>query len=105
MLVFAADTVNLAYRFEGVNILAIEANYDQYILERCERLPDKVRHRITNSHMEIDTLCKYLRSLDLSSLREVHLLHLSDATSHEGHFINKVSRVVPPGVSVTACPK
>lgn len=105
VVVFAADTVNLAYRFPGVNILAIEANYDQYILERCERLPDKVRHRITNSHMEIDTLCKYLRSLDLSSLREVHLLHLSDATSHEGHFINKVTRAVPPGVRVTACPK
>ena len=105
VVVFAADTVNLAYRFPGVNILAIEANYDQYILERCERLPDKVRHRITNSHMEIDVLCKYLRSLDLSSLREVHLLHLSDATSHEGHFINKVTRAVPPGVRVTACPK
>lgn len=105
VVVFAADTVNLAYRFPGVNILAIEANYDKYILERCERLPDKVRYRITNSHMEIDTLCKYLRSLDLSSLREVHLLHLSDATSHEGHFINKVTRAVPPGVSVTACPK
>lgn len=105
VVVFAADTVNLAYRFPGVNILAIEANYDKYILERCERLPDKVRYRITNSHMEIDTLCKYLRSLDLSSLREVHLLHLSDATSHEGHFINKVTRAVPPGVRVTACPK
>lgn len=105
VVVFAADTVNLAYRFPGVNILAIEANYDKYILDRCERLPDKVRHRITNSHMEIDTLCKYLRSLDLSSLREVHLLHLSDATSHEGHFINKVTRAVPPGVRVTACPK
>ena len=105
VVVFAADTVNLAYRFPGVNILAVEANYDKYILERCERLPEKVRHRITNSHMEIDVLCKYLRSLDLSCLREVHLLHLSDATSHEGHFINKVTRVVPPGVSVTACPK
>ena len=105
VVVFAADTVNLAYRFPGVNILAIEVNYDKYILERYERLPDKVRYRITNSHMEIDTLCKYLRSLDLSCLREVHLLHLSDATSHEGHFINKVTRAVPPGVRVTACPK
>lgn len=105
IVVFAADTVNLAYRFPGVHILAVEANYDKYILERCEKLPEKVRHRITNSHMEIDVLCKYLRSLDLSCLREVHLLHLSDATSHEGHFINKVSRAVPPGVRVTACPK
>lgn len=105
VLAFATDTVNLRYKFPGLNILAIEANYDKNILERCEKMPEKVRHRITNSHMEIDTLCNYLSNLDLSSCREIHLLHLSDATSHEGHFINKVARVVPRGVAVTACKK
>lgn len=105
ILSFATDTVNLRYRFPGVNILAIEANFDKYILERCERMPEKIRHRITNTHMEIDVLCDYLRFLDLSSCREIYLLHLSDATSHEGHFINKVCRAVPRHVKVTACPK
>ena len=105
VLAFATDTVNLRYKFPGLNILAIEANYDKHILERCEKMPEKVRYRITNSHMEIDTLCDYLRSLDLSQCREIHLLHLSDATSHEGHFINKVARAVPPGIQVTACRK
>ena len=102
VLAFATDTVNLRYKFPGLNILAIEANYDKAILERCEKMPEKVRLRITNSHMEIDTLCCYLKTLDLSNVRNVHLLHLSDATSHEGHFINKVKRVVPPGVAVEA---
>ena len=105
VLAFATDTVNLRYKFPGLNILAIEANYDKNILERCERMPEKVKYRITNSHMEIDTLCDYLRSLDLSQCREIHLLHLSDATSHEGHFINKVARAVPPGIEITACEK
>ncbi len=105
VLAFATDTVNLRYKFPGLNILAIEANYDKNILERCERMPEKIRHRITNSHMEIDTLCDYLRSLDLSQCREIHLLHLSDATSHEGHFINKVARTVPRGIEITACKK
>ena len=105
VLAFATDTVNLRYKFPGLNILAIEANYDKHILERCERMPEKVRHRITNSHMEIDTLCDYLRSLDLSQCREIHLLHLSDATSHEGHFMNKVARAVPSGIEITACEK
>ena len=105
VLAFATDTVNLRYKFPGLNILAIEANYDKNILERCERMPEKVRYRITNSHMEIDTLCDYLRSLDLSGCREIHLLHLSDATSHEGHFINKVARAVPKGIEITACRK
>ena len=105
VLAFATDTVNLRYKFPGLNILAIEANYDKNILERCERMPEKVRYRITNAHMEIDTLCDYLRGLDLSRCREIHLLHLSDATSHEGHFINKVSRAVPRGIEITACKK
>lgn len=102
VLAFATDTVNLRYKFPGLNILAIEANYDKAILERCEKMPEKVKKRIQNSHMEIDTLCGYLRTLDLSNVRNVHLLHLSNATSHEGHFINKVKRVVPPGVAVEA---
>lgn len=105
VLAFATDTVNLAYRFPGVNILAIEANYDQEILARSERIPEKTRHRITNSHMEIGTLCRYLRGLDLTECREVYLLHLSDAMSHEGQFINRVRRCVPTGVRVAACPK
>lgn len=102
VLAFATDTVNLRYKFPGLNILAIEANYDKAILERCEKMPEKVKKRIQNSHMEIDTLCDYLRTLDLSNVRNVHLLHLSDATSHEGHFINKVARIMPPGVAVEA---
>ena len=105
VLAFATDTVNLRYKFPGLNILAIEANYDKGILERCEKLPDKVRHRITNTHMEIDVLCDYLKSLDLSECREIHLLHLSDATSHEGKFLDKVSRAVPGHVEVKICPK
>lgn len=104
-LAFATDTVNLAYQFSDLTILAVEANYDKYILERCEKMPEKVRHRITNTHMEIDVLCDYLRTLDLSGCREIYLLHLSDGTSHEDHFINKVRRAVPDGIQITACKK
>lgn len=102
VLAFATDTVNLRYRFPGVTILAIEANYDKAILERCQRMPEKVKHRITNSHMEIGTLCDYLSGLDLRQCRELHLLHLSKSTSHEGHFINKVARIVPGSVQIFA---
>lgn len=105
VLAFATDTVNLRYQFPGLNILAIEANYDKKILERCDKLPEKVRHRISNSHMEIDTLCDYLRTLDLSQCREIHLLHLSDATSREEEFIRKVTWAVPKGIKITACGK
>ena len=103
IFVYAIDTVNVPYNFPGVNVLAIEANFDRAILDRCERMPEKVRHRISNTHMEIDMVCRCLSRMDLSRCREIHLMHLSDATSHEGHFINKVQRVVGPGIPVRAC--
>ena len=94
--------MNLPYRFPGVNILAVEANFQQDILDRCQRMPEKTRHRIACTHMEIDRLCQCLKQMDLSRCRELVLLHLSDATSHEGQFINKVRRAVPPTVKVWA---
>lgn len=105
ILAYAIDTVNLPYNFPGVNLLAVEANFEQATLDRCERIPEKVRHRIANTHMEIDVLCRCLQRMDLSRCRELYLLHLSDATSHEGHFINKVARAVPRHVNVLACPR
>lgn len=103
-LAFATDTVNLAYRFPGVNLLAVEANYDKDILARCSKMPDKVKDRVKNSHMEIGTLCRYLQTLDLSQCRTVFLLHLSAAASDEGDFVRRAQRAVPDHVQVIACP-
>jgi phosphoribosyl 1,2-cyclic phosphodiesterase len=102
---FATDTVNLPYNFPGVNLLAVEANFQQDILERSERMPEKTKHRVSNTHMEIDRLCDCLRRMDLTQCRELWLLHLSSAMSHEGQFIYKVQRAVPPLVQVKACSK
>lgn len=102
---FATDTVNLPYNFPGVNILALEANFQQDILDRSERMPEKTKKRVSNTHMEIDKLCECLRRMDLRSCRELWLLHLSSAMSHEGQFVYKVQRAVPQWVQVKSCPK
>ena len=105
MFAFATDTVNLPYNFPGVNILALEANFQQGILDRSERMPEKTKKRVSNTHMEIDKLCECLLRMDLRACRELWLLHLSSAMSHEGQFIYKVQRAVPPWVQVKACSK
>lgn len=104
-LAFATDTVSFKYKLPGVNILALEANYDKDILARCDRMPDKVKQRVTNSHMEIGTLCSYLHEADLSACRELYLLHLSDASANEGDFVRRVRAAAPGHVRVTACQK
>lgn len=103
-LAFATDTVNLRYRFPGVNILAVEANYAEDILALCTHIPEKVIHRIRNSHMEIGTLCGWISTLELGQCRQIYLLHLSDSTSHEGRFVQQVT-AVSGGIPVCACPK
>lgn len=103
-LMFATDTVSLRYRFPGLNIVALECNYSEEILARAERLPEKVRHRITNSHMEIGRACAFLEALDRSRVRRIYLMHLSDACSNEGLFADLVERVCP-GIEVIVCPK
>lgn len=104
-LVFATDTVNLAYQFPGVNLVAVECNYSDDILNRSERMPEKVRHRIKNAHMSVIRCCNWLEKLDKSNVREVYLMHLSDACSNEWMFRRMVQDVVGPYIKVTVCPK
>ena len=103
-LLFATDTVNLAYRFPGVNIVALEANYDDEILARATRMPDKVRHRNQKSHMEIGRTCTFLKKMDRSLVHTVFLLHLSDACSNSALFQDMAERVCP-GINVIVCPR
>ena len=89
-LAFATDTVNLAYQFPGVGVMAIECNHSDYLVKRIAELPkDKVKHlkRASNTHMSLSRAYDFiLNQRDKSWLREVWLLHLSDAFSDEETF-------------------
>ena len=104
-LAFATDTGNIRYKLPGVNLLAVEANYQEEILSRCTRIPDSTVKRIRYTHMEIGRLCGWLSGLDLSNCRELYLLHLSDASSDEEWFRQCARNVVPPGCRVAVCDK
>lgn len=104
-LAFATDTVNLRYQFPGITTLAVECNYAKPILDQYTRMPEKVRRRIENSHMEVTRLCSWLSGLDLSACREIYLLHLSDACSNEGGFVRQVQSCVPERIAVRVCGK
>lgn len=102
-IVFATDTSNLAYRFHAPTYLALEANYSAGMLGLCDRLPPKVRERIKLTHMDIDRLCGYISTLDLSACKHIYLLHLGDATSSEADFVDRVRRTTGGKIKVTAC--
>lgn len=90
ILAFATDTVNLPYTFPGVNILAVEANFCKERLERLDKMPEKTKHRIANTHMDIEKLLECLRAMDTSRCRQIYLCHLSDASGDEFDFCRRV---------------
>ena len=94
-LVFAVDTVNLNVRWSGLTQVAIECNYEDELLSRLFRLPDKVKERIRRSHMEIDTTIRYLHKLDLSKVQKIWLLHMSSSSGNAGRFLDRFEREFP----------
>ena len=61
----------------------IEANYD-YDLMNVDVLA--LNRRILHSHMSIDNLKDFIRANDLSKVRQIYLLHLSDDRSNAEDF-------------------
>lgn len=84
-LLYVTDTGFVPYRFEGLNIIAIEANYSEAILRESNE-PAKRKLRSLRYHMSLERVLGFLAANDLSAVREIWLLHLSDAHSDEVAF-------------------
>ena len=103
-LLYFTDTFYLKYRFSGVSYLMAECNYTM------ERLKEAVREGITpayridrlaHSHMSLETLEDMIRANDMSSLRQVWLMHLSKDHSQEQVMKERIQRLT--GAEVYVC--
>ena len=105
-LLFATDTRYLENVFEPLDYIMIECNYDESILKRRYENGDvsKLQYkRLYNSHMSLESCIKFLKANDLSKLKEVYLMHLSDKNSNEQVFKRKIQEIT--GAMVVVCPK
>lgn len=96
-LLYVSDTAYCKYRFDHLSILAIEANYSRGILDRLVEQGTLDRHhaaRVVRNHMSIEHAAQLLVANDLTSAREVHLLHLSGGNSHADEFKAQIERLV-----------
>ena len=101
-LLFATDTHFIKYKFDNLNHIMIEANFDDEIMDDNiinDRIPAVVRNRVAKSHMSIDTVEKMLLANDLSKVRNIVLLHLSDGNSNEANFIDRIENLT--GIKTT----
>ena len=85
-LLFATDTYYIKYRFSGLHYIMVECNYDTKTLhENYESgfIADGLKNRLLESHFSLENVKEFLRANDLSAVRKIILLHLSDANSNE----------------------
>lgn len=88
-LVFFTDTFACKYRFKGVSTYMVEANYYDELLEaniEAGKVPMLLRNRLMTSHMELHNTIGFLRSSDLSSVRNIVLVHLSAGNAEAARF-------------------
>lgn len=94
-LLYITDTAYVRYTFQGLTHLMVEANYGQEIImdnARKGNVPLFLAERVVKSHMSIETLLGLLRANDMSQVRQIYLLHLSDGNSNAEDFKRQVQR-------------
>ena len=90
---FATDTAYLKNRFVNLNLIAVECNYSLDILKRnveAGAVPKELKSRILKSHFSLENVKQFLRANDLSRVREIWLLHLSEQNSCAERFKREV---------------
>ncbi len=92
-LLYATDTAYIPYRFEGLNIILVECNYAMDILQANEELHPAVKKRVIGNHFGIDQVKIFLQASDLSNVREIHLLHLSDGNADAEKFKREIQQL------------
>lgn len=95
-LVYATDTEYVRWRFNGVNHIMVEANYDMQFVDRDE---PNYEHRL-RGHMSLDTALKFISTNDNPALRNVVLIHLSDKSGDPALFKQKTEETVKYGSDV-----
>ena len=100
---YITDTAYVPNRLPALNLLAIECNFCEDTLDEnvsSGAVHSAMRHRLVNAHFGLPQVIDFLRANDLSRLREIHLLHLSDGNSNELQMQVAIENAVPPGVRV-----
>ena len=94
-LVYITDSAYVRYTFTELTHIMIEANYAEDIMignVRDDKIPFLLAERVAQTHMSIDTLLELLRANDMTKVRQIYLLHLSDNNSDAEKFNRQVQQ-------------
>lgn len=103
-LLYFTDTYYIKPVFPNLHYIMAEANYSSEAVDKSiadGRIPIELKKRLVQSHMSIDNLLTMLKQNDLSQLKRIYLLHLSDNNSREDEFKRRVQEAT--GCEVYVC--
>lgn len=90
-MVYITDTAYCKYRFNGVNHILVECNYDERILAE-----DYAAHaHVVHDHFELGAVCRFLQANSSDALKNVILCHLSQENISEETALDEVNQILP----------
>ena len=102
-LVYLTDTFYCKYKFNNLTRIMIECNYSKKILDEnivAGRVPMVQKNRLLKSHFSLKNVKDFLKANDLSQVKEIHLLHLSDRNSSAKLFKKEIQELTGKMVKV-----
>ena len=103
-LLYFTDTYFVRYRFPELTHIMAECNYTEQGVQDSVaegRVPLEMVPRLVHSHMSLETLLDMLRANDMSTVRQIYLLHLSENNSEAQRMKEAVQRQT--GAEVYLC--
>lgn len=95
-ILFATDTFYLKHRFNGLNYILIESNYCKDTLDaniEAGYIPPEMKNRLLTSHFSLEHVKEFLKANDLSKVRKIILLHLSDSNSDAERMVREITEL------------
>lgn len=102
-LVYITDSSYSRYTFNGLSYIMVECNYSMEILNeniQAGRVPAAQKKRILQSHFNLENVKDFLQANDLSQVKEIWLLHLSDRNSDAELFKREIMELTGKPVYV-----
>jgi len=100
-VVFITDSYYCKYKFKNLTHICIECNWSYATLD--PNINPTLKHRLVHSHFNLERVCEFLCENDLSLIKEIHLMHLSDNNSDEELFKKTIQKLT--GKPVFVCKK
>lgn len=95
-LLFATDTYFIRNRFNGLNYILIEANYCKETLDanvEAGYVSLSLKNRLIESHFSLENVKGFLSANDLSQVKRIVLIHLSEGNSDAARMVREIKEL------------